>query len=280
MAAQAPNLFQYYDYRQFLRDFIDYKKRIDTKYSYRYFSNKAGFSSTNFISLVVKGKRNLSSDSIGKISKGIKFNKQERSFFENLVFMNQAASHEEKDHYYQKMLSSAPVSNLRMLGKSSYEYFSQWYNPVVRELVEIVPHPIDPQLIASLIIPSIKPSQVKASIELLKSLDLISMDENGRYKKNHAVVTTGNEVQSLQIANFHKAMIKLAAGAIDRFHAKDRDISGMVLSIDSKNIPVIKQKIADFKSDLSEFARGQRDEDQVIFIQILAFPFMKPFGEE
>lgn len=280
MAVQAPNLFQYYDYRNFLKDFIDYKKRTDTKYSYRYFSIKAGFSSTNFISLVVKGKRNLSSESIGKIAKGLKFSKQERSFFEDLVFMNQAASHEEKDHYYQKMLSSTPFSELKMLGKSSYEYFSQWYNPVVRELVEIVPHPIDHKLIAALIIPRIKPSQVKASIEVLKSLDLITMDENGRYKKNHAVVTTGNEVQSLHIANFHKAMLKLATGAIDRFNAKDRDISGMVLSINSKNISVIKQKIADFRSELAEFAKNQRNEDQVIFIQILAFPFMHPFGEK
>jgi uncharacterized protein (TIGR02147 family) len=75
-------------------------------------------------------------------------------------------------------------------------------------------------------------------------------------------------------------MMKLAAGAIDRFNAKDRDISGMVLSIDSKNISVIKQKIADFRSELAEFARNQRNEDQVIFIQFLAFPLMRPFGEE
>jgi uncharacterized protein (TIGR02147 family) len=180
MAVQAPNLFQYYDYRQFLKDFIEYKRITGTKYSYRYFSLKAGFSSTNFISLVVKGKRNLSSESIGKIAKGLKFNKQERSFFEDLVFMNQAASHEEKDHYYQKMLSSTPFSKLRMLGKSSYEYFSQWYNPVVRELVEIVPHPIDPQLIAALIMPRIKPSQVEASIELLKKLDLMRTEDTKR----------------------------------------------------------------------------------------------------
>jgi uncharacterized protein (TIGR02147 family) len=55
--------------------------------------------------MVVKGKRNLTTNSISKIAKGLGLNKQERAYFEDLVLMNQAKDHEQKDYYYQRITS-------------------------------------------------------------------------------------------------------------------------------------------------------------------------------
>jgi uncharacterized protein (TIGR02147 family) len=280
MKQKAPILFQYFEYRQFLVDFIDFKKNINKKYSYRYFSSRSGFSSTNFLSMVVKGKRNLTTNSISKIAKGLGLNKQERAYFEDLVLMNQAKEHEQKDYYYQRMLCSKPFKKIRQLSKSSYDYFSNWYNPVIREMIQFVPPPMDTELMASLIRPRIKESQVKDAIALLLKLNLIEKKSKGTYQKADAVLTTGDEIQSLQIVNFHKSMMNLAEKAIAEISAKDRDISGLVLSIDHRNMKAIKQKISTFRRELVEMASNETGENQVIYVQIHAFPLMQPYEEK
>ncbi len=131
----CPAVYNYLDYRAFLKDLVEFRKQQDSKYSYRYFSGKAGFSSTNFISLVVKGKRNLTNGSISQIAKGLGLKKKEREFFENLVFMNQASTHDEKNYYYKRMMAFKPFTESSSIDKSCYEYFSNWYYPVIREIV-------------------------------------------------------------------------------------------------------------------------------------------------
>jgi uncharacterized protein (TIGR02147 family) len=279
MKNHLPNLFLYADYRQFIKDYIAVKKDSNSKYSFRYYSRRAGFSSTNFLSLVVKGHRNLSSTSIGKIAKGFGLNKQEWSFFENLVLMNQACSHEEKDLYYQRIIKSKPFSEFKEIDKSCYHYFSQWYNLVIRELVEYMPQPLNYKMVARIILPPITISQAKRSIELLLSLGLIEEYENGKYRKAEAVITTGSEIQSIQVTKFHKQMAKLAIDAIDTQQADQRDISGIVMSVNHDRMADIKKKIIEFRNELAEMAIGEENENQVVYVQISAFPLTAPLED-
>ena len=85
-------LFEYLNYRDYLRDYYEEKKRLSSFYSYRLFSQKAGFSAPNVLKLVTEGKRNLSKESVFKFVKALGFNKKEAEYFENLVFFNQAKS--------------------------------------------------------------------------------------------------------------------------------------------------------------------------------------------
>ena len=102
---KKPLVFEYLDYRIFLKDMYAYRKKRDQYFSYRQFSGKAGFASPNFLKLVIDGQRNLSPASILKIAKGFNLKGTQRDFFENLVLMNQAQEHEQRNYYYQKMIS-------------------------------------------------------------------------------------------------------------------------------------------------------------------------------
>ncbi len=280
MQQQLPNIYHYTDYRRFLKEWIAAKKRTNSKYSYRYFSAKSGFSSTNFLSLVVNGKRNLTNASIGKISKGLGLSKNKRTFFEHLVFMNQAATHEEKDHYYQRMLHAKPNTEFQIIDKIQYEYFSRWYHPVIREMIEFAPQPLDPEWLATFIQPPISAKQVENSIKLLLKLDLIEEYIPGIYRKKEAVLTTGSEVRALQITNFHKQMAELADSALERFPSEQRDISGIILSINTGSLTEIKEMIASFRNQLAEMAAETSDENAVVYIQIRAFPLTMLYKEK
>lgn len=280
MEKPIPDLFQYSNYREYLQDRIAVQRCNNAKYSYRYYAARSGFASSNFLNMVVKGQRNLTSESIAKIAKGFGLNKRERSYFEDLVLMNQAATHEEKDHYYQRMLRFKPLSEIKQIDQAHYAYFSKWYNPVIREILPLMPPPVDPDAVARLIEPPITGQQAQKAVRLLLSLGLIEENPTGGYHKKEAVLTTGKEVRSLQIANFHKQMARLADSAMDRFPSDQRDISGLVLSLNARRLPELKEKIEAFRNELAEMASQDTAENAVFYVQIRAFPLTKPLEEK
>jgi uncharacterized protein (TIGR02147 family) len=269
---KRPVIFDYLDYRAFLKDMFCFRKWKDKHFSYRYFAGKSGFASPNYLKLVIDGARNLTNGSIAKIAKGFKLKKQEREYFENLVFMNQAGDHDERDHYYRKMMSSKGYGHVQRIEKASYDYFSKWYYPVIREVVQFGDRRHTPRQIASLLSPSIKPKEAEKALELLVELGLIRKDAKGRWEQCDKVVSTGPEVKSLVIANFHREMMQLGAKSIDSFPADQRDISGVTISTKKENMNEIKKKIAAFREEILELACSDKDDDQVVQINIQAFP--------
>jgi len=271
-----PLIYNFSDYRQFLKKMFEYKKETALSFSYRNFSRLAGFSSPNFLKLVIDGQRNLTNTSIAKIAKGFKLKKPEREYLENLVFMNQATDHQERDHYYKKIISMKTPKNMKLLQSAQYDYFSKWYLPVLRELVMFEGKQLTAKSLAEKLSPKVKEKDVAAALTQLKNLGLVHKDNNGYWKQSEPVITTGPEVKSLLVTNFHHEMIKMAADSIDRFSADKRDISAVTLSISQRNIPEIKSKIAEFrKKILKEYACDQTP-DQVIQINIQMFPLTKP----
>ena len=128
------DIFNYTDYRAFLADF--YKEAKKTKsISLRAFSKKAGFTSPNYLKMVMDGDRNLTEESITRFVSALELNKQEEEFFRNLVLFNQAKSHAKKNLYYQNLLRCRKFSQFKPIEKDQYVFYSAWYHPVVRELV-------------------------------------------------------------------------------------------------------------------------------------------------
>ena len=259
---------------------FDHKKETVSSFSHRNFSRLAGFSSPNFLKLVIDGQRNLTNTSIAKIAKGFKLKKPEREYFENLVYMNQATDHQERDHYYKKTISMKTPKNVKLLQTAQYNYFSKWYLPVLRELVIFDGKKLTAHELVEKLSPKIKVKEVETALNQLQDLGLIFKDKNGNWKQSEKIITTGPEVKSLLIANFHHEMIKIAAESIDRYSADKRDISAVTLSITQKDIPEIKSKIAEFrKKILKEYACDEAP-DQVIQINIQMFPLTKTDKKE
>ena len=145
-----PCIFDYMDFRKFLKDMFAFKKETISSYSYRYFSRMAGFSSPNFLKLVIEGQRNLTNTSVAGIAKGFKLKKPEREFFENLVFMNQAKDHAEQDHYYRKMIAAKSHGKIKTIETAQYymmRFARDWIAEGVFDSISLAPPRIAAQLL-------------------------------------------------------------------------------------------------------------------------------------
>lgn len=272
---ERPQITGYLDYREFLRDLFAFCKETEAHFSYRFLAGRAGFSSPNFLQLVIEGKRNLSSTSVRKVAKGFELTARERSFLECLVLMNQAENHWERDEYYRKLLSLKKGTTVRKLAKAEYDYFSNWYVPVIREVACWNEGRLSAAEMARLLEPTITTRQAEKALQVLTELNLLTRDDAGNWRKQDAVVTTGPEVRSLCVTNFHREMIPLGSQAIERFAPEERDVSALTLTISRDRLPALKKRLIAFRQELLELARVEEHPDQVVQVNIQAFPLAR-----
>lgn len=102
VSAPVLNIFAYSDYRHFLSDYYKTKKAQSTKFSYRYFAMKAGFSSASYLKLVMDGKRNLTECSQEKFVNAIGLSEKESEYFNSLVGLSQSHTEREKMKFFKR----------------------------------------------------------------------------------------------------------------------------------------------------------------------------------
>lgn len=269
------NLFDYLDYREFLRDWYAYHKKHQRGFSYRSFSQQAGFSSPNFFKLVENGQRNLTEASLTKFVKGLKLNKQEIEFFRNLVFYGQAPDHEKKNHYYSKLIKSRKFTELKPIEKNQYAFYSTWYHPVVRELVISKGFDGSTQWIANRIQPSLTLNQIEKSIELLEELGFIKKNKENRWEQSRPLTTTGNEATEMAVLNYHQSLLKLSFHLLPQIEQDERDVSALILGVSKSKVSELKNKIQEFRKEILKFISDDNEPEEVIMLAMQMLPVTK-----
>lgn len=111
---EHPSVFNYQDYRQFLRDFYKARKHLTSGYSYAKFSNEAGIESPNLLKLVMDGQKKLTTKTIQSFARGLRLKTAETEYFETLVLWNQAQSDEERAYYGKRLRSYKELYSSRV----------------------------------------------------------------------------------------------------------------------------------------------------------------------
>lgn len=272
---KKPNIFEYDNYRTYLKDMYTALKTGQRGFSYRYFARMAGFRSPNFLKLVIEGKRNLSAPSIEKFAQVIKLNKEEITFFRNLVLLNQSTTIEEKKFYAEQLIRSRFYRKVHPLKQAQFDYYTNWYSIPVRELVGVTNFQEDPEWISHQLIPPISSAEAKKALEELEQLGLIKRNEEGKLVQTDAFVSTGDEVTSTSVAQFHKEMMQKAGEAITRFPPQERDISSVTLSLSEKNAQQVKELVQRFRKELMAIANQDQKSERVYQVNFQHFPLTK-----
>lgn len=273
------NIFEYDNYRRYLSDLYTTLKREKRHFSYRYFAKAAGFTSPNFLQLVITGKRNLTSESLEKFIKALKFAKKEAEFFRNLVHLNQAKTVEEKHHFTEQLLKSSEFRKLNPLKKEQHDYYANWFYVPIRELVVLKGFREDPKWIAQQLTPPITPADAEKAVTELVKLGLLKRGDDGKLMQSEGVVSTGDEVASASVAQFLKLMTLLGAESVDLFPAAARDVSSVTLTLSEKNFQQVKGLVQKFRKELLTIANNDPEPEAVYQINFQLFPLTKILQE-
>lgn len=263
-----PSVFDYYDYREFLKDSIEFL-RTKGKFSVRSFAAQVGFKSIGFLTMVLKKERNLSLKSAQKIAEALHLQKSDSDFFEKLVLFNQAETLEDKDLRYQDLLNFHKFRSIRQADAAQYEFFAHWYVVAVLEALgtELAKGGLD-AIAASM---RVDRSKVDHAIEILSRLKFI--EKNGQtWKRLEPAISTEREIKNLTVRRFHREMIAKALETIDGLPAKDRELGSLTISLSSAKFEELRRRIFQFQQDLNALYSDDPDPEKIYQMNIQLFP--------
>ena len=270
------SVFEYLDYRVYLKDFYDDRKSHQFFFSYRYFGGKVGVDPSYLAKVVLKC-RHIADESIAAIAAFCELKDKEAEYFEAMVYFIKAKSHKQSKLNFEKMLAIRNVSAQKLLA-DQYEYYRKWYYSAVRSVLEYYEFAGDYKALAAVLSPAISVKEAKEAIALLTKLDLIKRDADGRYGLTGASVTSGGKWHSLAIEAFQEETIRLSQEALQRHPKSDRDISTITMNVNAKDYADMRERIKEFRSALINQISSSTDPDRTYQLNITLFPLTRIGG--
>jgi len=258
------------DFRAFLEAY--YRAKKPAGFSYRAFSRRAGLGAPNYLKLVIDGQRNLTPEMAARFADACSLDGESAQYFLALVEFNQAQDSQARDTAYEKLSGFRRYRKAQRLELAHAAYHANWYVPAVRELVGSGAFREDPEWIASILWPPIKPADAARALETLLELELVVRDEDGKLRQQSTIVSTGAQTAGMHIGNYHREMMRKAADAIDTVPAALRDISSLTLCLDDKALGQLKERLARLRRELLELSHTPGAACQVVQLNLQLFP--------
>jgi hypothetical protein len=257
-----PDLFDYLDYRAFLRDYFDSRKATLDSWSYQSFAEQLGFKAKDFLFRVIKGKKNLSQASILQMSQGLGLNGIQTQYFDTLVKCNQSRDIGQRNLFFNLLntiktqgRTTHPAQRLR---QDQFQFYSKWYHSAIRSLIEMAGFKDDFKRLAASLSPRISAREAEASVTLLEKLGLIK------------------DVSGILIPAYHKSTIELSAQALENIPAHERDMSNLTLGISEATFKNLSEKLRQFRREILEQAEKDETADRVYHLNLHLYPLSKP----
>ena len=266
-----PDIFEYLSYREYMKDFYLKAKEHTRSMSFRRLSKQSGFSSPNFYKLVMDGQRNLSGEAAERVAAALKLNDDEVSFFIALVDFDQAENRTKKNESFERISASRHFRKAGRIEPDFFEYLSHWYYPTIREMTARPDFRLDAGWISTQLAPEVPVEDVERALEVLLRLGFI-VDTPEGVRRGDASLTTGHEVNSLAIVNYHHQMIERGAESIERIPREFRDISALTMCVRPEQVPELKRRVHAFRETLMALTDPIEDPTTVYQLNVQLFP--------
>jgi uncharacterized protein (TIGR02147 family) len=267
------DVFQFRDYRAYLREVYSRRKASEYGFSYRAFARKAGLGAPNYLKLVSDGERNLTPEMARRFATALGLGRDAGHYFCDLVAFNQAASAPERQRCYERLSSYRRYRRTFRLDAAHAAYHAEWYIPAIRELAACRGFRDDPQWIAHQLRPRISTQKARAALEVLERLGLLVRSEDGRLRQSEPLVSTGDDKPlGHHIASFHRAMLKRASDAIDEVPREEREIGALTLGVSAARFERIKRRLFELRQELLQESADEGDADRVVQVNFQLFP--------
>ena len=259
-----------HQYREILFQQFEKKKNRNARYSLRAFARDLDVPVSR-LSDVFTGKKSPSLPMANHLAEKLGLSSLQRELFVASVEVAKEKTTSGKlnaekklDGIYKKVLHQWTIE--------SFEQVSQWLYLSITVSLLLSNPPKTPEDIAKLFGVSVEDALL--SLTRLISNNEIVKTENGWMPVENEKQTPP-ETPALAIRKFHAQMLNKAVTSLVEDPIEVRDFTSLVFSFNSKELPLIKKRIAQFRDQLMmEFAQSQ-ETDSIYDLSIALFPISK-----
>jgi len=271
-----PQVYGFLDYQAFLKDWFDYKKVANPRYSHRLFARQAAIRSPSFLHLVMNGERNLSEEKAFDVAAAMKLDAQAQQFFIWLVRFQNAKTIKARQEAWNSISATRRFQQARMLDNEAIKVLSDWHYAAILEMASCDGFKLDPHWLSEHLQPSVGVRDTKRAIKTLVDLNLIELQDDGGCRVTNRTIVTPHEAADLAVHCYHTRMNQLAGEAIERFSPGDRHFGGVTVAVAEDRLPEIKQEIARFQERILDLCDGSDvPPNKVVQLNLQLFPLSK-----
>ncbi|NBX68124.1 MAG: TIGR02147 family protein [Proteobacteria bacterium] len=268
-----PNLFDYFDYREFLQDYYLFHKNRNPAYSYRLFARKAKLGSPNYLKLVVDGKRRITDRTLFQFARGLGLSKDEEKYFRELVMYQEVSDPDSKEVHLRSLLKYQEKQRTPSpLKADKIKFLLDWHHGVVRELINLKDFVEDPKWISERLGGKITEAQAKESLELLIRLEILVRNKDGFLEQHEPLLTSSDEVPSHVLRSLHRTYLRKAINSIFSVPIEKRELSGLIVSVPNHKVKELKEEIKEFRKKLNRKYGLDKNTDDVYYAGLYLFP--------
>ena len=265
------DILEYTDYRLYIADYYADRK-AKSAFTWQEFANAAGFTSPVYLKYVSEGRFNLSEDAAVRVAQAMDLAGFEPEYFCEMVKFDHAKNDAEKKAAFNRMLAIADAHKAKILEGDSFRFFSDWKNPVIRELAPAMPG-AKPLALAHACRPKVSAAEVSETLKFLVNAELLQKDEDGNYRQTEKSVTTGPmNATPVAVRGLHRQMGEIALEVIDGESQDERNFSGLTLGVTRGAYEEIVKEIAEFRKRVVAIATRDDETDEVYRMNIQFFP--------
>jgi uncharacterized protein (TIGR02147 family) len=262
---------EYKDYRQFMQDFYDERKRTSA-FSWREFSKLAGFKSPVYLKLVCDGKSSLSLVKMEQVAHAMGLVGYEFAYFKEMVRFGNATKDAVKKDALLEMERIAREHKVRVVDADAFQYYESWKYPVIRELAPMMPG-AQPRKVADVCKEYISAEEVRDVLAFLVKTGFLKKEGEKVYSQTEKAVIGSAAALPIAIRAMHKEMGNMAVRAVDRYNANERYFVGMTIGVNEENYARVIAEIDACAKKIAAIANGSDNLNQVYGLNFQLFPF-------
>ncbi len=229
-------------YREVLKAELTSRCRINPRYSLRAFARDTGLAPSR-LSEIFSGKQGLSRDVASKLADRLGYTSDEKSTFCDLVESEHARSKLVRKSAAERVERWWSEREMLRIKNETFHLISDWHHLAILELMGTKDFRDDPAWIARRL--GIGAAEVALALERLEKFGFICR-QGEKWILVEQKTTTPGGVPSETIKKFHHQMIQKAADAVWLQQTSERELSTVVIAIDSRRLPEARQMIQDF----------------------------------
>lgn len=268
-------LFSYLDFRLFLKEAYQKRKAASPSFSHRKVAELTQTSVGYFIK-IVQGKVNISDAIRDRVSALFLDTPSQIKYFNLLVAHNQSKNEQERNEFLSQILTFQNSYGKEVAAKES-SFYDDYNKTIVLEAIALINESTSLDDVLNRFSFPISKEKLNSVIHSLKEIGFIE-EKNGLLSQSSRKLASGN-VSPLVLKELNEAWMKLAIESMYNFEKNERHISSVTLSLSDKGREQVEKLLYSTRKQMVAIAQNDREVDQVIQVNMQAFPLVRGTSE-
>jgi uncharacterized protein (TIGR02147 family) len=269
---KQPNIFEYIDFKKFLKDWRDAEKKRNPGLTHEYLSAKLGQKNRAYFSDLEKGRRTVGPGVLERLIKLMDLDSDEGKYFRAIVGYGQPSTYEEREFWFEQavQLNNTPK---KFVDKKTYTFYKKWYHTTIRAYLETCNFKNQYVEASRKLYGRVSPKEVQEAIENLISLGLAAPNSDGYIKPTDKVLSTGDVVKDELLRQYQVSNHDILRSILEKDEPGTHDSTQLTVSVSREGIERIVKRIKQLRSEIISIAhKDEKKADRVYKIAVHAYP--------